>query len=365
MKLLLAALLMALVVAAVYAHAPEDVVPGVIDVTESNHDDVMDGSKYTFAEFYAPWCGHCKNFAPEVAKLGETIEAMKPKDTQIVKVNCVDHASVCSKYGVQGYPTLKFFKKGSTTPEDYTSGRSAKDVLDFIANNGGARMHVYEPPSAVKVVTPENFDSVVGGDDNVLLEFYAPWCGHCKALTPKYEKVGETFARESNCVVAKVDADAHKSLGSKFDVKGFPTIKFFPKGSKEPVDYNGGREEQNFIDFLNDKCGTNRQLGGLPGRSAGIVATLNPLAREFVEANKSERQDLLKQAEEKASEVKLESLQKPAAYYVKVMNKIEAKGNDYPTTESARLNRIKENGQLSGDKLDYLQVRLNILSKFQ
>lgn len=56
-------------------------------------------------------------------------------------------------------------------------------------------------------------------------------CGHCKALAPTYEKLGEAFAKSDDVVIAKVDADGEKSLGSRFDVSGYPTLKYFPKGS--------------------------------------------------------------------------------------------------------------------------------------
>ena len=62
----------------------------------------------------------------------------------------------------------------------------------------------------------------------------SPGCGHCKRLAPAYDQVGAEFAAVDSVVVAKVDADADRDLGSRFGVKGFPTLKFFPKGSTEP-----------------------------------------------------------------------------------------------------------------------------------
>ena len=56
-------------------------------------------------------------------------------------------------------------------------------------------------------------------------------CGHCKALAPTYEKLGEAFAKADGIVIAKVDADSEKTLGSRFGVSGFPTLKYFSKGS--------------------------------------------------------------------------------------------------------------------------------------
>ena len=59
-------------------------------------------------------------------------------------------------------------------------------------------------------------------------------CGHCKRLAPAYEEVGAAFANSPDVLVAKVDADADRALGGRFGVRGFPTLKFFPKGSTEP-----------------------------------------------------------------------------------------------------------------------------------
>lgn len=65
------------------------------------------------------------------------------------------------------------------------------------------------------------------------------------------------------CIVANVDADAevNRPLALKYGIQSFPTIKFFPKGG-EPIAYEGGRQEADFVQFLNEKCGTHRAVGG-------------------------------------------------------------------------------------------------------
>ena len=63
-----------------------------------------------------------------------------------------------------------------------------------------------------------------------LMNFILTGCGHCKALAPTYEKLGSAFAK-ADVIIAKVDADAEKTLGSRFGVSGYPTLKYFPKGS--------------------------------------------------------------------------------------------------------------------------------------
>ncbi|XP_034541479.1 protein disulfide-isomerase A3 [Notolabrus celidotus] len=103
----------------------------------------------------------------------------------------------------------------------------------------------------VKVLVAENFDSIVNDDSkDVLIEFYAPWCGHCKSLEPKYIELGEKLADDPNVVIAKMDATAN-DVPTPYEVSGFPTIYFSPAGRKmSPKKYEGGREVSDFLAYL-------------------------------------------------------------------------------------------------------------------
>ncbi|KAK6476905.1 protein disulfide-isomerase A3-like [Huso huso] len=103
----------------------------------------------------------------------------------------------------------------------------------------------------VKVLVAENFDEIVNDDSkDVLIEFYAPWCGHCKSLEPKYNELGEKLANDPNIVIAKMDATAN-DVPSPYEVRGFPTIFFSPAGNKQsPKKYEGSREVKDFIQYL-------------------------------------------------------------------------------------------------------------------
>jgi len=103
--------------------------------------------------------------------------------------------------------------------------------------------------NAVKVAVAKNFDELVTNNEkDVLVEFYAPWCGHCKKLTPIYDELGEKMAEE-DVEIVKMDATAN-DVPPTFDVKGFPTLYWLPKSSKKPVSYNGGRELNDFIKYI-------------------------------------------------------------------------------------------------------------------
>jgi len=102
----------------------------------------------------------------------------------------------------------------------------------------------------VKVAVGKNFDELVtNSDKDVLIEFYAPWCGHCKKLAPTWEELGDTLKDEDSLTIAKLDATAN-DVPAQFVVHGFPTIYFYPADTKTPKKYEGGRDVQDFIKFL-------------------------------------------------------------------------------------------------------------------
>jgi protein disulfide-isomerase A6 len=134
---------------------------------------------------------------------------------------------------------------------------------------GGGKGSGAEPGGGRNVIelTEENFDRLVLESDDVwMVEFYAPWCGHCKVAAPEYSAAADELAGDAK--VGAVDATVHEGLAQRFGVRGFPTFKVFPAGAKNgdssAEDYNGARESSEFVKFLQMKL----HEGGAAARGA-------------------------------------------------------------------------------------------------
>jgi len=114
-------------------------------------------------------------------------------------------------------------------------------------SGGGSKKDVIE-------LTDSNFNSkVLQSEDLWLVEFYAPWCGHCKNLEPVWAEVATEL--KGKVKVGALDATVNTEMAQKYGVKGFPTIKVFNAGKKDgkAEDYGGGRSKADFVTFATEK----------------------------------------------------------------------------------------------------------------
>lgn len=102
-----------------------------VPVDEKSWPDWLSNNKYTFANFYAPWCIWCQRLEPVWEAFAESIER-EQLPVSIVKVDCVANPGLCSQHKVQAFPTLKFFKEGAIQPPDYRSDRTVERLLEHV-----------------------------------------------------------------------------------------------------------------------------------------------------------------------------------------------------------------------------------------
>ncbi|PQK11940.1 hypothetical protein BB8028_0003g05600 [Beauveria bassiana] len=336
----------------------------VIDLIPKNFDNVvLKSGKPTLVEFFAPWCGHCKTLAPIYEELAGVFEHAKDK-VQIAKVDADAERDLGKRFGVQGFPTLKFFDGKSDKPEEYSSGRDLESLTEFITKKTGvSAKKKLELPSEVVELHDTTFKETVGSDKHVLVAFTAPWCGHCKKLAPVWELVATAFANEKNVVIAKVDAEApnSKAVAAEYGVKSYPTIKFFAAGDKKGVDFDKARTEAAIVEFINEKAGTHRLPGGDLDGIAGTVAALDVLVKKLTGG--ATIAEVAAEVKKEAGKLKEAAELKYAEYYVRVFDKL-SQNEGWVKKESARLDSILTKGGLAPSKRDEIKTKANILKKF-
>jgi len=187
-----------------------------------------------------------KNFAEDFTF------AISSKDDFQHELNEFGHDYVPSEKPIV-FARSKDNKKFSMSEE--FSMENFENFLKKLKNNELEPYLISEPipednTKPVKVAVGKNFDEVVTNNNrDTLIEFYAPWCGHCKKLTPVWDELGEKLANEDVAIV-KMDA-TNNDVPSPYEVRGFPTIYWAPKdGKASPVTYNGGRELNDFIKYI-------------------------------------------------------------------------------------------------------------------
>lgn len=137
---------------------------------------------------------------------------------------------------------------------------TSENLASFIqrVNNGEVEQFLKSAPipesndEPVKVVVGQTWqDLVLNNEQEVLVKFYAPWCGHCKTLAPHYDEAAKRLASNPNILLVKVDSTENEVAG--VDIQGFPTLKFWGKDKNAaPIDYNGGRDAEGIIQWLKE-----------------------------------------------------------------------------------------------------------------
>ncbi|KTW32587.1 protein disulfide-isomerase domain [Pneumocystis jirovecii RU7] len=328
----------------------------VLELTPETFEKTVGGKKPALVKFYAPWCGHCKNLAPVYDEVGELCHG---KNIIIARIDADKYHEFGSKFGVKGYPTLMWFESNSKVGNPYKDGRDIDSLTKFIENKSGVKLNKKTTKQGALELTPNNFRKIVmDPKKDVLVEFYAPWCGHCKALEPIYTKIYQCFLPDKHVVIAKINADAYRDIAKEHGIEGYPTIKFFSKGTSEKtgIEYNGENTEDDIISFINANTGTMRIRGGGLSNKAGRIHEFDSVVNTISSSNIKEVISELKSLAKKSNN-------KYASYYIKVAEKITTSPN-FVETEYQRLEKLLQK-KLERSKYDDAQIRKNILSVFQ
>lgn len=160
-------------------------------------------------------------------------------------------------------PTVRLVTNPTASMSKYrlVGDITASSVTNFVQDWAAGKIQPHlksekvpdSQPGPIYTLVGSTFDSIVKDPSkDVLVEFYAPWCGHCKKLEPVYRDVAKRLEGVATLVIAKIDATANDVEG--VDVEGFPTIKFWRADKKDaPIDFDGDRDVDSMVQWLEEK----------------------------------------------------------------------------------------------------------------
>jgi protein disulfide isomerase family A protein 3 len=150
----------------------------VLEYGDSNFETEITQHDIALAEFYAPWCGHCKKLAPEYEKAATKLKDNDPP-IALIKVDCTSEKATCDKFGVSGFPTLKIFRHGQAT-QDYDGPRDGEGIVKFMRGQAG--------PSAKEIKSVAEHDKFIEHDDVTVIGYFESE----SKLKDSFHKVADT-----------------------------------------------------------------------------------------------------------------------------------------------------------------------------
>jgi protein disulfide-isomerase A6 len=199
-------------------------------------------------EFYAPWCGHCKNLQPAYEKAAKSLAGL----AKVGAVDCDEESNkpFCGGFGVQGFPTLKIIKPGKTPGkpivEDYNGPRTAKGIVDALVD---------KIPNYVKKVEDKSLEKWLADSKDTPKAILFTDKGKTSALM---KSIAIEF--KGALEVAQIrNTDKEKASKELFGIEKFPTLLLLPGGkeAKEGIVYDGELKKEPMVKFLSQAASPN------------------------------------------------------------------------------------------------------------
>ena len=315
-------------------------------LTPQNFDTTLRNNKCTLVRFYTHHQEQSIRSFNDYNLVAKSFENAT-KDILVAGLDCGKFRRECFNRNVIEIPLVRIYC--NNVNETYEGGYSFESIVNWAAGISKA-----QPGTVHQLVhTPNNrtFRKLVDENECVLAFFHTPWCGACKRFMPRLTRIARLFRDEPNVKFAEVDADRYRSFLRDYDLRTYPDIKLFVKGTKKPIEYEGKRSPSQVTEFINKYCGTKKEIANFEGE-AGLNDEANAVLEEFF-ANG--RKEIYVQKMKQVSK---------SAFYVETMEGLLEHGDEYLLDAKSKLTDILDASETSEKDKTATQKKINIINFF-
>ncbi|XP_076088842.1 dnaJ homolog subfamily C member 10-like [Mytilus galloprovincialis] len=203
--------------------------PPVIIVTEAMFEERVVNKKpdeIWLIDWFANWCGPCQQLAPEWRRLAKMFK--ETKNIYVGQVDCADPNNqwFCQNNKVHSYPTVRLYSSGSGTGSFFAYNGWNRDAQSL-----QAWAFEFLPSKVKKIKHRDFFNNIINSKTPWVIDYYAPWCGHCQVFKPEFVKIAE--ALDGLVKAGTVNCDEEQALCNQAGVRAYPTVKFYKGARKE------------------------------------------------------------------------------------------------------------------------------------
>ncbi|KAI5959622.1 tigA [Candida pseudojiufengensis] len=368
----------------------------IIQANDQNFNQLIKTpGKFTFVDFYADWCRHCKKLSPIIDEL--SILFQDYPQIQILKINGdKDGKKLSKKYVEIGYPTLLFFddtgkhtefqgirdletfskfiqllsgiRLGDKVNEDLDIENSSNDndnvshkqqILQTEEENNEEDSHIIE-------LTADSFKKTIETNPNIVVLFSSEYCNACQDFEHLYKQLTiETFGKDfENLKFAEIIVDDEESqkIVSSYGLKNLPSLLFFKNGDiNKPIIYNGDvRKFDRIVNSINLFYGLSREIDGTLKKDAGVLSDISSSITEYIKNGETKIDEIYAKLD------KISDNNKSSEFYKLILESLNY-GTKFLNLEFNRIQFIlnEDFEKLDSLTIDLLNLKLNILKSLK